>query len=391
MKRVLLFICIIFGLGAARADTTAVRRTVSSLGADIGAGYLFPSSGLERSDIVNGGPWLRSAVSVHAKYQMSFTAATRLGRLYPGARQGVGVSYTTFGDRRTTGSPVSVYLFQGAPVHRFSDRVSLGYEWNFGASFGWHRYSFAIGPESNVQVGSRVNAVMNLGLLLDWRVTRHFTLRAGVEGTHYSNGNTSHPNPGVNTVGARVGIVYTPSPGDIAGSGVADADREFRGISFDLLFYGAPHKEMVVIESGVEKPAPGRFAVAGVNFAPMWGFNRFFRAGIGLDLRYNEGANLTKYYIPGTAAEGMKFYRQPFSDRAMAGLSLRAELTMPIFAINVGIGRNLLAIKANRHTYQQLHLKIGVWRGTWLNVGYQLHDFHRPDNLMLGLGYTFRR
>ena len=76
MKRVLLFICIIFGLGAARADTTAVRRTVSSLGADIGAGYLFPSAGLERSDIVNGGPWLKSAVSVHAKYQMSFTAAT---------------------------------------------------------------------------------------------------------------------------------------------------------------------------------------------------------------------------------------------------------------------------------------------------------------------------
>ena len=73
-----------------------------------------------------------------------------------------------------------------------------------------------------------------------------------------------------------------------------------------------------------------------------------------------------------------------------AGLSLRAELNMPIFSVNVGIGRNLIQQgEDTRGFYQILALKAFVTHRLFLHVGYQLHDFKDPNNLMLGLGWRF--
>ena len=37
------------------------------------------------------------------------------------------------------------------------------------------------------------------------------------------------------------------------------------------------------------------FGVAGVNFAPMYNFNNYFRAGLSADAQYDESANLKEY------------------------------------------------------------------------------------------------
>ena len=72
------------------------------------------------------------------------------------------------------------------------------------------------------------------------------------------------------------------------------------------------------------------------------------------------------------------------------GLSLRAELVMPIFSINAGLGRNLVCHGDDTQGfYQILALKTYVTRHLFLHVGYQLSKFKDPNNLMLGLGYRF--
>ncbi|MDE6369565.1 MAG: acyloxyacyl hydrolase, partial [Muribaculaceae bacterium] len=96
--------------------------------------------------------------------------------------------------------------------------------------------------------------------------------------------------------------------------------------------------------------------------------------------------------VENSYGEYIKFYRQPFADCFAAGLSVRTELTLPIFSINAGIGRNIIANGPDtRIFYQTLALKAYVWQGTFLQVGYQLSNFHLPNNLMLGVGYTFGR
>ena len=58
----------------------------------------------------------------------------------------------------------------------------------------------------NMVVGSNTNAYINLGFLLNWQISSNTNLRGGVGVTHYSNGNTSYPNSGVNTIRASVGV-----------------------------------------------------------------------------------------------------------------------------------------------------------------------------------------
>lgn len=377
----------------AAADSLNIRKTESHVVTDAGLGYLFTSKGFSGYSSAADRKNLHTSASLRAGYAFSFTEATRAGRLYPGAYQGIGASVTTFFGPGEIGTPVSLYLFQGAPVKRFSRRLSMVYEWNFGASFGWKKFDYDTGMKANVIVGSRINALISLALMADYRLSRGLGLRFGLEGKHFSNGNTAVPNPGVNTLGLRLGLIYTPGDVRKESAEVIEKEKpEFRpAISYDLLLYGAVHKQLVDLSDGQRLAAPGRFGVAGISFAPMYGINRFLRTGISLDIKYDEAGNLQKYLEEGATADYIRFRRQPFIECLTGGLSARAELVMPVFSVNAGVGYNIAGAKANRKFYQILNLKTRVMRHLWINIGYQINDFHNPENLVIGLGYTFGR
>lgn len=124
------------------------------------------------------------SLSFHLKYAFRFSKESNLGRLFPHTYQGIGVSYQTFFSPVELGNPVSVYAFQGSRIAQLSPRLSLDYEWNFGASFGWRKYDELSNPQ-NVLIGSKINAYINLGFLLNWQVHKYWKLAAGVDLTHF--------------------------------------------------------------------------------------------------------------------------------------------------------------------------------------------------------------
>lgn len=78
--------------------------------------------------------------------------------------------------------------------------------------------------------------------------------------------------------------------------------------------------------------------------------------------------------------------RPGFGKQLSVGVSAHAELTMPIFSVNVGLGVNILNPEGDRRFYQMLNLKTFVTRRLFLNVGYRLGKFKDPQNLTLGVG-----
>lgn len=334
---------------------------------------------------------------VHLKYAFRFNKDSRLGRLYPHAYQGIGVSYNHFDNRPPIGHPVAVYAFQGSRIARLSPTLSLDYEWNFGASFGWEKYHV---PEDGSQVlgyndvvGSKINAYINLGFFLNWQINPQWNLTAGIDLTHYSNGNTHYPNSGVNPVGGRIGLARTfgaENSGPSANAGQLNPNDFRPHFSYDLVVYGATRKRGYIDDYNMGHLIPGSFGIVGLNFNPMYDFNKYFRAGISLDAQFDESANLQGHYAGGTD-DDPKFYRPPFREQFAVGLSARAELVMPIFSVNIGIGHNLLYKgKDTRGFYQILALKTFLTRNLFLHTGYQLSKFKDPNNLMLGLGWRFR-
>lgn len=378
------------------ADSIGWRH---SLGLDLRPAYPFSSY---RDDILTGildmenARKTNMAASVHLQYAFSFPYGSRQGRICPDAWQGIGVAVNFLGNPKGIGTPMSFYAFQGAPVHKFSDKLSIYYEWNFGASFGW-RPCDGKTAYSNLIVGSRVNAYINLGAGIRYRLSDAFSLMAGIELTHYSNGNTSFPNPGVNMTGLRVGIVHTfdnSRGGKQYGRVVSDipvtseSNRRHRP-EFDLTLYGSLRKR---VYRGGETPVllNGRYAVAGLDFAPMWRVSRNFRAGASADFQWDESTDLKRHHVSGESSDDIRFIRPPFFSQVCVGLSGRAELVMPLFSVNVGIGYNVIGPEETRASYQLANLKVRLTDALFLNIGYQLLNFQRQNNLMLGLGYTFR-
>ena len=295
----------------------------------------------------------------------------------------------SFFDKAEIGTPVAVYAFQGARITRLSSRLSLDYEWNFGASFGWKKYHPGTNAYNYV-VGSKINAYINLGFLLNWQLAAGWQLTTGIDLSHFSNGNTQYPNAGVNTVGGRIGLVHTfrANAGTVM-TGRRTTQRIKPHISYDIVLYGASKRK------GVIKPdeaylAPGSFGVLGFNFNPMYNFHQYFRAGASLDVQYDESANIKEYEADYNDQAEHRFYRPPFKEQLAVGLSVRGELVMPIFTINVGIGYNVYhKCTDTQGMYQILALKTSVTRNLFLHVGYQLSKFKDPNNLMLGIGYRF--
>lgn len=374
------------------SDSTSSKFT-HMIGVDFRPGYVFPSHEFFKGTN-HAGQRINSTLSSHLKYGFKFSDNTFLGKVSPHAIQGIGVAYNTFFNSSELGNPINVYLFQTSRIASISPNLSFDYEWNFGAAFGWKKYDEEKNPLNRV-VGSNTNAYINLGFLLNWQITSNTSLRGGVGMTHYSNGNTSYPNAGVNTMGASIGVAH-----------FFGNDREntftyppFRNhalnsyITYDLIVYGATRKKGVFPENQNPMLVPGSFAIAGLNLNPLYHFSNYFRAGVSLDLQYDESANIGSHiantYIPSDPQE-LRFYRPSFREQFSAGLSLRGEIVMPIFSINLGIGKNFLCKGDDTNSfYQIVVLKTNISNKMFLHTGYQLYRFKEPNNLMMGLGYRF--
>lgn len=368
------------------------HRFIHRLGIEARPQYVFPTNPFLQGENEQWKP-IRNSFAAHLRYSFQFRPNTCADRVYGGAYQGFGVSFTSFGDKKQLGDPLTFYLLQGARIARFTPRLSLNYEWNFGISTGWKPYDNFYNSY-NGAVGSRVNAYINAGLYLNWAASRYIDLNAGFDFTHFSNGNTKFPNAGVNTTGLKIGVAYNfnREESDLMKSGYKPLIPPFpRHVSYDLVMFGSWRRKGVYVGDGKQVASPGAYPVGGLNFAAMYNLTYKFRFGVSLDGVYDGSANV---YIADEIQEyggdyTRKFLQPSFSDQVALGVSARTEYVMPYFTIGVGVGANIVGKGDLKGLYQVLALKIKMSRNSFLHIGYNLQNFNTPNYLMLGLGFRF--
>lgn len=288
-------------LSSFSADTAGRRRRlVHSIGAEFRPEYIPPTNIFLAGANMAGEPIQRS-LAAHLRYSFRFRPGSRPDCIYGGVYQGIGVSYYSFGNRGELGNPVAVYLFQGARIARISPLVSFNYEWNFGLSFGWKPYDTNYN-RANIMMGSRVNAYLNVDFYLNWLLTQRLELTTGLSMTHFSNGNTKFPNAGLNSIGMKLGLVYSFGRVDnpLSRPRARLLAKPFpRHLSYDLVLFGSWRRKGVAV-GDKQYAAPDAYGVAGFNFAAMYNFGYKFRAGLSVDGVYDGSANVyTEDYIVG--------------------------------------------------------------------------------------------
>lgn len=375
-----------------QVDTLSVKdrnppfssRFVQRLETDIRLGHIFPTNSFIRGMNDNLSP-IRHAWAAHLKYSFQFRDGTWESRIFNGAYQGAGLGYYSFEDAREIGSPVALYLFQGARLARFSPRMSLLYEWNFGLSLGWKPYGEH--NLNNIMIGSKLNAYINVNFYLEWLLSSRFNLSAGLAVTHFSNGNTTFPNAGMNLMGLKLGLAYRldRQGAETAGRPAVSPVPEFpRHVSYDFVLFGSWRRKGY-FDGESFLPSGKAYTVLGTNVAALYHVCYKFRAGLALDAVYDASANAFVLNDP----EGSgRFLKPPLTAQMALGISGRLEYVMPYFIVGIGMGTNVLQRGGDlKAFYQILLLKVSVTRNTFIHIGYNLQEFKTPNYLMLGIGF----
>lgn len=356
----------------------AARASYNAFGVNVRPSYVMSTHGFYRGWNPQGRN-IMSGANVDVQFGIGGN-----GR---GVYQGIGLAVHSFFAHDLIGTPASIYVYQGAPLAALGNKLTLGYEWNLGISSGWkYNEGFIVSP---------LNVYINVAALFDWKVNQHWDIVFGPEYTHFSNGDTKFPNSGANTVNFRLGAKR-----HIAPSNKTETVRVFAGdldnetfadrMTYDLSILGGFRADRTV--SGTKLYIFNKaFPVASVYFNPLYSFNSHLAAGPSLDLIYDRSANLNVW----ENEDGDVGYEYP---RALAqtgiGLSARAELRMPVFAINIGIGYGTSLEDHTRYDnddlrglYGVFNLKTFVSDRMFLNVGYRLKSVLYSHNLLFGLGW----
>ena len=343
--------------------------TDHAVGVNVRPSFIIPTHGF-----YNGwnpsGRTLRAGGTLDVQYSFSVDGS--------GAYQGAGAAVHTFFAHKLIGTPATIYIFQGAPLARLCDNLTFGYEWNLGLSAGW--------KNNGIVTVSPLNAYINVAALFTWHTGKHWEIIFGPEYTHFSNGDTMFPNGGANTLNFRIGTRYHFNPQRViqiekifAG---CDENRDLsRRFAYDLILSGGWRADRYM--QGNTLMIDNRaFPTASVCLNPSYAFNEYLSVGPALEYMYDSSANA----------------RYAFLSHSALGISARAELRMPVFAVNIGAGYSFVMARPQKIVKPELHglygvfsLKAFVTSRIFLNISYRLSVVNYSHSLMYGIGYRFEK
>lgn len=292
-----------------------------------------------------------------------------------------------------------MYLHQSADVLDFSPSLSVGYDWNLGAAYGWKTINgtdIMLDSYTNPFISTNTTVYVAVGLYLAYSPNRSITYRIGPEYTHFSNGDTSYPNHGVDLISLKMEVSRNMYSRKLECSGIhSDMGHQARqedkssksAMRYDLMLYGGlrADKGMVNKRPYIINEA---FPVAGVMFNPLYSLTKNISAGLSADFIFDRSSDLI---VAADDNGDMISYGYPSPSRQMSfGLSLRGELTMPIFSVNLGFGYNLVSPGDDlKGCYALFILKSFITDRLNLNFGYRLSTNLHVRNLIFGLGWSF--
>lgn len=383
------------GVGMMHAQTDTLPSKMKDMnwrvGMSLGGDAVVPTNAYLKGEYP-GGKMIGAAFGVHLQGDFSYNPKSLTGRLYKGLYQGIGVDVRTFYNPGKLGTPVSLYVYQGMPFAWLTPKVTLGYEWQFGAAMGWQHIYNPVTSPYNTAVSTRITAHMNVGLKVNYQFDKHWQFNCGWSVMHYSNANTRQPNQGINMTGVTMGVSYTHDEWkepEGATREMIEENLQDRRLYVDILTYTGQRKKVKFNKGGHDQDNvyEGSFNVSGIRVGPMWKCNRFVAVGGQLDFRYDESAGVEPIgqYAPGEIITNYTCPSSAFKQMSL-GVMGCAELTMPLFAVNVALGVNALRPDGEKIFYQALSVKLSPHPRFYINAGYQLSDFKLPQNLCLGVG-----
>ena len=249
-------------------------------------------------------------------------------------------------------------------------------------------------------IGSQYSIFVGGAAHIGYRISPNWSMSAGLEVRHYSNGTLDRPNLGANTFGGGVTLSYdfVPQPVKYSRSDWHEAKSKnddlypLRKELYLETTAGVALKALIDrfnIYHSSHNPLYGSFTTM---VAPMWRYHRLHASGIGLDYTYADYVYKIHEY------DKMNDVEQPHYSPHIMGLSARHEVFYKHISLAVGVGYYLhkkTGNSAKEHesmVYQTVGARYSpAFAKERLFIGYNVkaHRFSKVDCVQLVLGYRF--
>ena len=302
-----------------------------------------------------------------------------------------GFGFLTYGFPQTgiLGKPNAFYMFYNAPFHRWKN-FRLNYIIRLGMSYDWEPNDPVSNP-ANLALGSFRNLYIAAGPEVQYYWGERVSVSAGLKFTHFSNGQSSLPNAGMNLLTPHLGVKYDfnggkrppytklpkPEYGEKHMEYYVQLGNGIRQIFFDSASTGLSPK------TGVSYPVVNISAAAQYQFAWTGKF------GGGIDLIY-WGAYNPQYEVGSGGIIGAKEY--PFADYLQLGIFVSYEFVLNNFSIYAQPGYRVIRKEYEGMPpdfYQHLGLKYFI-RNLSLGVAIRAVNFGQAEYIEWAVGYRFK-
>lgn len=309
---------------------------------------------------------------------------------------GVGLYIANLHRKQDLGIPFSLFLFQGATLHQFNAKISLNYEFDLGASFNWKHFDPVDNPY-NVAISSSVNVHAGANLFVKWRLSPRIDLNTGLGLTHFSNGATSLPNRGINMGNVFIELLYHFNREEKPLTTLSNPYTPpvfKKHIAHDLMLLVSTRETRARIANVGVVYTDRDFKVFGLSYAYMQANGRRYKWGPSVEITYDESSGLTGWREENPETHKIQDHIKlgKIQDRFSVGLSLKGELSMPMYSFFANMGYSVLH---NHHwdkrLYQILGVKIYLKDNFFGTFGIRAEKLASAQYLFCNLGYTFEQ
>jgi hypothetical protein len=296
--------------------------------------------------------------------------------LLPGAEKGISLKYIDLKNRKYLGSMLVLAPFINVPL-------ILKKPWGLyiNASLGvvyaqkiYHRTE----NYRNTLFGSHLNAAFGFGLENAFNLSKSFALSTGIDFFHYSNGETTLPNDGINIGNVFVSAGYRFRSRTIPVT--PDNNSGFRKSGHVSIVPVFGWKDLSPVKSK-------RYFTAALSAEYSYNLTRIQNVGAGMALFYDGSV---KELYDEDAANGEDIGR-PYR-QLTPGLYLIHDLNLFPVVINIQAGYYLVddLIKTRSRFFNRFGLRYFISERYFINITHKSHFFFKGDNLEWGIGYIFR-
>jgi hypothetical protein len=305
--------------------------------------------------------------SISAKYNWQV--------LLPGAEKGISFRYIDLKNPEYLGKVWAVTPFINAPfisgkVWKLSLNASIGMVY---ASRIYDR----TGNYRNTIFGSHLAAAFGFGLESSFYLSRFLFLSAGIDFFHYSNGETTLPNDGMNVGNLFISSGYQFQNRVIpAGEEIPESGKKGHLSIIPVIGW----KDLLPVKSR-------RYLNAALSAEYFYNLTKIQNIGCGIAFFYDGSIRQLNENDIETGESANHSYRQVTS-----GLYILHDFNLYPVIIHVQTGYYILddRIEGRSRVFNRLGLRYYISKRYFVNITHKSHFFFKGDNLEWGIGYILK-